>query len=66
MSESLHGRIEGYYISRVELSASYFHDANTVDSRLPMFYMNFERKNYMHMDCNRAHEEFAYSDWLAR
>ncbi|MFO6218042.1 hypothetical protein ACLBVF_35835, partial [Pseudomonas aeruginosa] len=23
-------------------------------------------KIYMHMDCNRAHEELAYSDWLAK
>lgn len=66
MSESLHGRIEGYYLSGVELSASYFHDANTVVSRLPMFYVNFDRKIYMHMDFNRAHEELAYSDWLAK
>ncbi len=31
-----------------------------------MFYVNFDRKIYMHMDCNQAHEELAYSDWLAK
>ncbi|QDD90645.1 hypothetical protein [Pseudomonas oryzihabitans] len=66
LSESLYGKIEGYYFSGAELSAKDFGEANAVASRLPMFYVNFDRKIYMHMDYGRGHEDLAYSDWFAK
>jgi len=66
LSESLHERIERYYLSGIELDANCFRDANAVVSRLSTFYVNFDRKIYMHMDYDRAHEELAYSDWFAK
>ncbi|WP_405119792.1 hypothetical protein [Pseudomonas leptonychotis] len=66
LSESLHGKVEGYYLSGTELGAKDFGEANTVASRLPMFYVNFDRKVYMHMDYGRAHEDLVYSDWFAK
>lgn len=62
----LHQRIEQYYLSGSELEVSEFAVANVVSSRLPMFYVNFDRDIYMHMDYGRAHEDLAYSGWLAK
>lgn len=63
---SLHERVESYYLSGVELNVNDFRDANAIASRLPMFYVNFDRKIYMHMDYGRVHEDLAYPDWFAR
>lgn len=36
---------------------------NQISSRLPLFYINFDTKEFFHMDWNRLHEESAYDDW---
>ncbi|AZD00801.1 hypothetical protein V4Y05_08880 [Pseudomonas chlororaphis subsp. chlororaphis] len=59
-------RVEEYYLSGVELDADEFSFAGRLASRLPMFYINFDRKIYMHMDFGRFHEDLAYPDWLSK
>ncbi|MDT3723243.1 hypothetical protein [Pseudomonas oryzihabitans] len=66
LNECLHGKIEGYYLSGADLSPADFGEANALASRLPVFYVNFDRKIYMHMDYGRAHEDLVYSDWFAK
>lgn len=61
----LHKKIEKYFLSGSELDANAFRQANVVASRLPMFYVNFDRKIYMHMDRSRMHEELVYPDWFS-
>lgn len=58
--------VEAYYLTGAELSADHFHSAGRVASRLPQFYVNFDRKIYMHMDVGRFHEELAYAGWFAK
>lgn len=59
-------RIENYYLSGVELNVDEFSFAGRLASRLPMFYVNFDRKIYMHMDFGRSHEDLAYPDWFSK
>ncbi len=40
--------------------------ANQFVSKLPLFYVNFDRKIYMHMDWNRCHEALVPDDWVAK
>ncbi|NWB94901.1 hypothetical protein HX870_10355 [Pseudomonas gingeri] len=63
---SLLGRVEEYYLSGAELNSEDFSFAGVVASRLPMFYVNFDRKIYKHLDFGRSHEELVYSDWVAK
>ncbi|WP_236190338.1 hypothetical protein [Pseudomonas paraglycinae] len=59
-------RIEQHYLSGEALSVDEFKLANIFVSRLPKFYVNFDRKIYMHMDYGRCHEESAYPGWIAQ
>ncbi|MBB3815391.1 hypothetical protein FHY13_003783 [Xanthomonas arboricola] len=58
--------IEEYYLSGVELSAANFKAAGDFSSRLPMFYINFDREIYMHLDHGRFHEDLVYPGWVAK
>lgn len=58
--------VEGYFLSGASLSADIFGLVGRVASRLPVFYINFDRKIYMHMDQDRFHEELSYSDWTSK
>lgn len=40
--------------------------ANQISSRLPLFYINFDTKVYLHMNWDRSHELSAYEDWYAK
>ena len=60
------GEVERYYLSGGNLSASDFKAASNLSSRLPKFYINFDRKIYMHMDFGRFHEELSYPDWISK
>jgi len=62
----LHSKVERYYLSGISLDQNDFHAANSIASRLPAFYVNFDRKIYIHMDFGRAHEDLAYPDWFAK
>lgn len=66
LGAQLHERIEQYYLSGAALEASEFAAANAISFRLPMFYVNFDRNIYMHMDYGRAHEDLAYPGWFAK
>ena len=35
-------------------------------SRLPLFYVNFDTKVYLHMDWNFIHADFVYEGWFAK
>lgn len=39
---------------------------NQISSRLPLFYINFDTKVYLHMNWDRIHEDYAYDDWFAK
>jgi hypothetical protein len=60
------GRVEHHYLSGDALSAEEFKSANVIGSRLPKFYVNFDRKIYMHMDYGRSHEDSTYPGWIAQ
>ena len=66
LNGALHGEVEDYYLSGVGLSDKSLRCANAAASRLPRFYVNFDRKIYIHMDYGRAHEDLAYPDWFAK
>ncbi len=55
-----------HYMSGAEISSDCIRDVNLLSSMLPSFYVNFDRRIYMHMDGTRSHEELAYSDWIAK
>lgn len=59
----LYRKVENYYLSGVELEAFDARIASSLVSRLPMFYVNFDRRIYIHMDYGRMHEDSAYSGW---
>ncbi len=63
---ALYEKVENYYLTGAALSLIDLRSANAIVSRLPMFYINFDRKMYMHMDYERAHEDSAYPDWFAK
>ncbi|MEI4524159.1 hypothetical protein [Pseudomonas sp. CCNWLW23] len=58
-------KIENYYLTGEGLDSELFKNANVIRSRLPLFYVNFDRKIFMHMDDGRFHEEYVHSDWIA-
>ncbi|WP_329610977.1 hypothetical protein [Pseudomonas sp. KNUC1026] len=58
--------IERYFLTGEGLTQKLFEQANVVKSRLPGFYINFDRKIFMHMDDYRDHESSAYPDWFAQ
>jgi hypothetical protein len=58
-------KVEAYYLTGEVLSMADFKHANVISSRFPKFYINFDRKIYMHLDYGRAHEDLAYSDWIS-
>lgn len=58
-------KVEMYYLSGEKLSASDFKAASALSALLPKFYINFDRKIYMHMDVGRFHEELSYPDWVS-
>nr|WP_314489734.1 hypothetical protein [uncultured Pseudomonas sp.] len=65
LSDSLYQRIEKYHLVGAQLSASEFKAAKNIACLLPEFYINFDRKIYMHMDSCRSHEDLAYPDWVS-
>jgi hypothetical protein len=65
-NEELLEELERYYASGHEISGDCIREINSLSSKLPSFYINFDRKIYMHMDGARLHEELAYSDWIAK
>lgn len=58
-------KTEHYFLTGEGLSPALFKKANIIHSRFPKFYINFDRKIFMHMDDVRVHESLAYSDWTA-
>ncbi len=63
--ENVFERIEQYYLTGEGLTPELFACANVVHSRFPRFYINFDRKIFMHMDDGRFHEKYVYPDWIA-
>ena len=46
--------------------SSDFEKINQIASRLPLFYINFDTKVYLHMDWDRSHEDYVYEEWFAK
>ena len=57
---------ERYYLTGIPVSDEVFRAANSLVSVLPLFYVNFDRKIFMHLDADRCHEDYAYTDWYAK
>jgi len=73
LQAAVHGRvadliraIERHFVTGEHVSGDTFRTANAVAAVLPSFYINFDRKIFMHMDFDRSHEDLAYSDWFAK
>lgn len=66
LTQSLHKKVEQYYVSGIALSPEDFRAVNAVAFKLPAFYVNFDRRIYMHMEYGRTHEDLAYADWHAQ
>lgn len=58
-------KVEFYFLTGEGLTPDLCKQANVIHSRFPRFYINFDRKIFMHMDDVRAHESLAYPDWTA-
>lgn len=63
-----------YIYSKLEYGLSYnnvieddlFHDINKIKSRLPRYYINFDRQIYLHTDYDSSPESsVSYDNWLA-
>ncbi|MCV2884716.1 hypothetical protein OE749_08410 [Aestuariibacter sp. AA17] len=50
---------------REELNSNEFLKWNEMASRFPLFYINFDEKQFFHLDRDRFHESQAYPDWDA-
>ena len=59
-------RVEKLYLNGEKLNSDEFKSANELAARLPLFYINFDIKTYLHMNWQRLHEELAYPDWYAK
>lgn len=64
--DALLDEVEIYYISGRKISEKTSREAHLISSKLPAFYVNFDRKIFMHLDEARAHEDLAYDDWYAK
>ncbi|MDU8359239.1 hypothetical protein [Pseudomonas syringae group sp. J309-1] len=58
-------RVEHYFLTGEGLTPNLFKQVNVIHSTFPRFYINFDRKIFMHMDDVRDHESLAYPDWTA-
>lgn len=61
----LHARVERFNLTGSGLLKGDFMAASRLASRLPDFYVNFDRKIFLHMESDRFHENLAYPDWEA-
>ncbi|HDS1581219.1 TPA: hypothetical protein QEL15_003324 [Stenotrophomonas maltophilia] len=61
----LHARVERFNVSGSGLAKGDFMAAERLAARLPGFYVNFDRKVFLHMESDRFHEDLAYPDWEA-
>lgn len=59
-------KIERYYLTGENLSVIDFELVSAISARLPKFYIDFDRKIYMHMDFGRFHEELSYPGWVSQ
>lgn len=66
VQDGLLGAVESYLSSGLKLSQDDFTAVNEFSSRLPLFYINFDRSIYFHMDYGRFHEDLAYPEWIAK
>lgn len=57
--------VERYYLTGEGLTPDMYKRANVIGSRLPSFYINFDRKIFMHMDDVRVHEDQVEPGWTA-
>ncbi|KDM90061.1 hypothetical protein [Photobacterium galatheae] len=56
-------KVENYLVYGDELSKEDFLLSQKIVCLLPLFYINFDRKLFMHMDWGRNHEDTIYESW---
>ncbi|MCM5639470.1 hypothetical protein, partial [Xanthomonas hortorum] len=64
--DGLLDELEGHYTSGRDISAGHFKRINMLASRLPSFYINFDRHIFMHLDGSRFHEDLAHGGWVSK
>lgn len=63
---SILDKVESSLVTGGGLADSESRRAQIMASRLPLFYINFDRKMYMHLEKNRFHEKSAGVEWFAQ
>ncbi|ODS22573.1 hypothetical protein AB835_13450 [Candidatus Endobugula sertula] len=63
--DTLYRKVESFLVYGSKLCPNDFKRANQLVCKLPLFYINFDKKSYMHMDWDRYHETLVPSDWHA-
>lgn len=61
----LYEKIENHLAYGLEVSQDEFATVNRIASKLPLFFINFDREHYFHMDWDRSHESLAPQGWDA-
>ena len=64
--DRLYHKLEKSLIDGSKLCSDDFKRANQLICKLPLFYINFDKKSYMHMDWDRCHETLVPNDWYAK
>ena len=63
--DMLCSKVESFLVEGSKLCPEDFKRANQLVSKLPLFYINFDKKSYIHMDWDRCHETLAPNGWHA-
>ncbi|UTM59454.1 hypothetical protein L4174_022415 [Photobacterium sp. CCB-ST2H9] len=63
LDRTLSTKVENYLTYRDELSEEDFYLTQKIGYFLPLFYINFDKKLFMHMDWGRCHEDTIYESW---
>jgi len=63
---SILDKVESSLVTGGGLADSESRRAQIMASRLPLFYINFDRKMYMYLEKNRFHEKSAGVEWFAQ
>ena len=65
-NKELYQEVENHLVYGSQLTEDSFRSANQLSSKLPLFYINFDKKMYLHMDWDRCHEDLAPENWHSK
>lgn len=66
LDDELYIKVENRLVFGDHLSDKDCKLCNEFSVLLPLFYINFDRRIFMHMDWERNHESSVYDDWIGR